>query len=441
MSDKDMARRTTAEFVFAGTNITKSMAPYFLSATYTDNEEGETDDLQIKLQDRDGIWVEKWLQEIIDAAASSVPSGTQSETSPTVYQVTPEIGLNVRTGPSTSYSKLGALVCGTEIKVSSMENGWATIDYGGETAYVCADYIRQIGAAESAAGTSLPPSGFHIQAVFARQNWKGDGKDTVLDCGQFEVDSVEASGPPSAITIKATSLPFTAQIRQTKKSKAWESYHLSGIAKEMATSSGMACMYLSKTDPYYGRVEQFQTPDISFLSTLCRNAGLSLKATNNILVLFDQAAYEEKSTVRTITRGDRSYNQYKLRAGTADTKYASCCVSYTDPSSGKCISGLATVEDYKEDRKDNQQLNITAKVSSVAEAQALAGKLLRLHNKLAKTATFTLPGDPSLVAGLTVGLSAWGTWDGKYIITQAKHTVSSNGYTVQIKLRQVLEGY
>lgn len=49
MSDKDVARRTTAEFVFAGTNITKSMVPYFLSATYTDNEEGETDDLQIKL--------------------------------------------------------------------------------------------------------------------------------------------------------------------------------------------------------------------------------------------------------------------------------------------------------------------------------------------------------------------------------------------------------
>lgn len=441
MSDKDMTRRTTAEFVFAGTNITESIRPYFLSATYTDNEEDETDDLQIKLQDRDGIWVEKWLQEIIDAAASAVPSGSPSGTAPTVYQVTPEIGLNVRTGPSTSYSKLGALVCGTEIKVSSIENGWATIDYGGKTAYVCADYIRQIGESESVASASPPSSGFNIQAVFARQNWHGDGKDTVLDCGQFEVDSVEASGPPSAITIKATSLPFTAQIRQTKKSKAWESYYLSGIAKEMAASSGMACMYLSDFNPYYERIEQFQTPDISFLSDLCHKAGISLKTTNNILVLFDQAMYENKPSVLTITKGDHSYTQYKLRAGTADTKYTSCCVSYTDPATGKCISGISKVEDYKEDRKDNQQLNITAKVSTVTEAQTLAGKLLRLHNKFAKTATFTLPGDPGLVAGLTVSLSSWGAWDGKYIITQAKHTMSNNGYTVQIKLRRVLEGY
>ena len=336
---------------------------------------------------------------------------------------------------------MGALVCGTEIKVSSIENGWAAIDYGGKSAYVCADYIRQIGESGSGTSASTSPSGFNIQAVFARQNWNGDGKDAVLDCGQFEVDSVDVSGPPNGITIKATSLPFTAQIRQTKKSKAWECYHLSGIAKEMAASSGMSCMYLSGIDPYYDRAEQFQTPDISFLSGLCHKAGISLKATNNILVLFDQAMYENRPPVLSIAKGDHSYTQYKLRAGTADTRYTSCCVSYTDPSTGKCISAVSRVENYKEDRKGNQQLNITAKVSNAIEAQTLAGKLLRLHNKFAKTATFTLPGDPGLVAGLTVTLSSWGAWDGKYIITQARHSVGNNGYTVQIKLRRVLEGY
>lgn len=188
-------------------------------------------------------------------------------------------------------------------------------------------------------------------------------------------------------------------------------------------------------------MEQLKTSDISFLSKLCHDAGISLKATNNILVLFDQAAYETKDAVRTIRRGDGTYTKYSLPLGAADTQYASCRVSYVDPATGKCIEATAYVEDYSADAKNNQQLEISAKVSSVAEAKNLAEKNLRLHNKYEKTATFTLPGDPDLVAGVTVKLEDWGAWSGKYIIKQAKHTISNSGYTVQITLRKVLEGY
>ena len=187
-------------------------------------------------------------------------------------------------------------------------------------------------------------------------------------------------------------------------------------------------------------MEQVKTSDIQFLETLCHKAGISLKATNRTLVLFDQAAYESKAAVFTIKRGSGVYTKYKLNVGTADTQYSSCRVSYVDPT-GKCIEGIAKVEDYKADAKNNQQLEITAKVSDEAEAKALAEKLLRKHNRYAKTASFTLPGNPDLVAGVTVMLEKWGGWDGKYIITQAKHTVDGSGYTVQTRLRRVLEGY
>ncbi len=295
------------------------------------------------------------------------------------------------------------------------------------------DWLAQAVDAASAARLSM-------DAVIVRENWLGDGKDVVLPCGTFELDSVDASGPPAVVTIKGTALPFSAQIRQTRKSKAWEAYTLSGIAGEMAAACGMTLMYEAATDPFYQRVEQVDTSDIGLLSILCRQAGISLKATSRILVLFDQAAYEAKPTVLTLRRGDGSYTKYKLNVGTADTQYASCRVSYTAPS-GQCISATAKIEDYNEDAKNNQQLEITAKVSSAAEAKTLAEKLLRLHNKYAKTATFTLPGSPQLVAGVTVALEGWGAWDGKYLVTQAKHTVGGSGYSVQVKLRKVLEGY
>lgn len=443
MSDKTMARRTDVEINFDGTDITGSIRPYLLSVTYTDNEEDETDDLQIKLQDRDSVWLTKWLNDAINAAASSGGSEGAGGAPSTSYKVTPKIGLNVRSGPGTSYSKRGALTCGTVVEVTGISGGWATISYGGKTSYVSANYLEPLGNNEAPPQQSKGPSTvLKIQCVFARKNWLGDGKDLVLDCGQFELDTVNASGPPATIALKATSLPYTSQVRQTEKSKAWEAYTLSGIANEMAALNGMTCLYESASDPYYSRVEQYKTSDIAFLSQLCHDAGISLKATNNILVLFDQAQYEARDAILTLKRMGGGYTKYKLDVGSADTLYSSCRVSYVDPITGACIEGVAKVEDYKADAKNNQQLEVSAKVNSASEAKALAEKRLRLHNKYTRSASFTIPGNPNVTAGVTVMLEGWGGWDGKYIVKQAVHTVdSSGGYTTQIKLRRVLEGY
>ncbi len=444
MSNVNLARRAAVEVSFDGVDITKSVRPYLLSLAYTDNEEDEADDLQIKLEDRDGLWLCQWLNDMVQAAASTTGVAS-SEAAPlastATYQVTSKSGLNVRTGPGSGYSKLGALAFGAAVNVKSIQSGWAAIQYSGRTAYVCADYIQPSGG-DSGTNTETQSgsvSSLKIRAGILQENWHSDGSDKVLDCGQFELDSIDASGPPSTVTIKATALPFSSQIRQTKRSQAWESYALSGIAREMAVRNGMAFLFESTSDPYYDRVEQVNISDISFLSTLCHNAGISLKATSNILVLFDQNAYESKSPVKTIRRGDGSYTKYKLTVGKADTQYASCRVSYS--GSGRCIEAISYVEDYKEDSDKNQQLEITARVGSVAEAKLMAEKQLRLHNKYARAATFTLHGEPGMMAGVTVLLEDWGSWDGKYIVKQARHTVGSSGYTTAVTLRRILEGY
>ena len=131
------------------------------------------------------------------------------------------------------------------------------------------------------------------------------------------------------------------------------------------------------------------------------------------------------------------YIDYRLSTGAAETQYGSCRVSYADAASGQLIEGRATAEG--EDSESGQCLEITAKVKDAGEAQALAEKHLRLHNKFNRTASFTLPGNTALVAGVTVQLEDFGGWSGKYIIKQADHTVSdSGGYVTKITLRKVL---
>lgn len=444
MSNPNKARETYVQTIFQGVDITKDIRPFLLSATYTDNEEDETDDLQIKLQDRDDIWLQKWLSDIVGASASDgattlasdAPSAASGE-----WAIGDAIIANGR-GWETSY--------GTGRKSINLTDYESTITHlnKGAPYPICVGAIGWFAESQvqhkgqpTAASPSAAKKGFAIEAMFVQENWTGGGKDRLLECGTFELDSVDASGPPNTITLKASALPYTSQIRQTEKSRAWENYTLKGIANEMAKENGMTCMYLPSFDPAYSRVEQFKTSDIAFLSKLCHEAGISLKVTNNLIVLFDQVAYEAKGAVLTIKRGGGAYIKHKLGIGQAETEYASCRVGYTDPGTGKCISATAKVDDYNAKAKNNQQLEITEKVANAAEAKAKAEKLLRLHNKYAKTASFTLPGNPNIVAGQTVVLADWGAFDGKYIVSQAKHTVSSSGYTTQIKLRKVLEGY
>jgi phage protein D len=41
-------------------DITKEIASFISSITYTDNSEGESDDLQIQLDDSTNLWVNGW---------------------------------------------------------------------------------------------------------------------------------------------------------------------------------------------------------------------------------------------------------------------------------------------------------------------------------------------------------------------------------------------
>lgn len=513
MSNVNDARRSDVAVFFAGKEISKSLRPYLISLSYTDNEEDAADDLQIKIEDRDGVWLTKWLNQAIQSAASGSLAENTDERVGTVYKVKSILGVAVRSRPSSTlnYYVYGILAYGTLITAITTEKGWVSFDYGGKTGYVDTSYLSvysdgsksslkigdevvangqpqftsfgigipfqkvtnykgkvtgynksslanypvkvgtlgwfstaQVQKADEVAGSGgivdKVTKGLLIQATILRQNWNSDGKDRHLDCGQFELDSVDCSGPPSVISIKGTSLPYNRALRQMKKSRSWESYTLRGIAEEMASNSGMTCMFSSSNNPSYRRVEQIATSDIAFLQSLCNRAGASLKITNNIIVIFDQEEYESKDAVRVIKKGDGTYSKWKLGSGEADTKYASCRVSYTDPKTGEVIEAVAYADGYDENDEGNQQYEVVEKVDSIAEAQERALKHLRLKNKYEYTASFTFPGDPTLLAGNTVELNGWGAWDGKYIIKQAKHTVSKSGYTTQIVLRYAMEG-
>ena len=355
---KGKAMRAEVGVSFDGVDISKQINEYLLSASYTDNEEDEADDLQIKLEDRTNIWLQHWLDDTLQEASYGIKEGSK--------------GLTINAG------------------------------------------VKQ---------------------------YMPSGKLRKCDFGFFELDQIKASGPPSNILIKGTSLPYKNGIRTEERDKSWEGYTLKRIGQEIASKGGLGFIFDSPDDPSYSRVEQAQQTDIAFLQQLCHDAGKSLKISGMKLIIFDQARYESLEAVTTIKWQDGTYTKYDLSTQSGETHYDQCTVTYFDASSGNTYSATANAEDYDSEASQYTVCTVSnRKVGSNAEAMELAKKILRLHNKYEKRVTFTMIGDPLLCAGLTVTLNGFGLWDEKYIIKQCRHEISNSGYLTKLTLRSIPEG-
>lgn len=77
--------------------------------------------------------------------------------------------LNVRSGPGTSYSRLGYLTKGTKIDIYHIEGDWVVINYQGSVGYVHKDYLElpSTGNPTPAPNPSPSPSGKNIIAIDA----------------------------------------------------------------------------------------------------------------------------------------------------------------------------------------------------------------------------------------------------------------------------------
>lgn len=318
-----------------------------------------------------------------------------------------------------------------------------------------------------------PDGGEVIRAYIA--SGTTDGKNgPELFCGKFFVDSLRTSGSPRVFEMRAVSVPMNTPIRRKMITKAWEKRTLKGIAQEIAGDSKVELLYDSQEDPSYDRQDQKAESNLAFLSRLCRDAGLSIKVTDDMIVIFDQASYEKKAPVKTLVLGVSDILSWDFESQQSET-YKTCTVSWRDSkkkskgSAGgynmdlekddgdsdsdpgydmdlqkvkKVNPAVMTYTYVDPDVDDNgQEYQVKKRASSIAEAKRIARATLRKLNLRKLTGNLTLVGDPTLVAGVVIALEGFGSFDGRFIVERATHSVGTSGYTTSVSVRRVNTKY
>ncbi|MGL1931758.1 MAG: contractile injection system protein, VgrG/Pvc8 family [Desulfotalea sp.] len=333
-----MEKINTAKVIitYDGKDISAALAPYLLGVTYTDNEDGKADDLNISLEDSEHYWQDSWFPE-----------------------------------------KGSTLTASIELKRNEITSQ--------------------------------------------------------MSCGTFQIDDISLSGPPDVVTIKAASITAKT-LKKEKRCRGWENTTLEKVAGEIAKKHGLSLFYQVADLVKYDRADQRDESDLTFLHRLCKDQDLSLKVSDQKLIVFAGKDLESATSVFSIVRGTDEIETFSFNTKSHDV-FKSAEVSYHDPKKKE-------VHKYTFDDptgKDGQVLKIKKRATSLVDAKQKAKAALRKSNKDEVTASFTLFGDTGILSGLTGDVSGYGNFDGKYIVENCSHAVDdSGGYKTSLNLRKVM---
>ena len=280
-----------------------------------------------------------------------------------------------------------------------------------------------------------------------------------LFCGTFFVDTLRVSGAPRVFELTALSVPLNTAIRKKMKTRAWEKTSLKAVASVIAKEAGVRLLFDAAEDPKYDRLDQAKESDLALLLRLSDEMGYSLKVTDERIVIFDQAYYEKKSPIATVTLGVSQVLSWEFETSQGET-YKSCRVSWRDPKQKK--KQKAGGYDFylrKIEKKDTnpavmtytaidpnvdacgQEYELKKRATSLAEAKRLATAKLRSLNRRSVTGSLTMVGNVMLVAGVVIACKGFGSFDGNFIIEEAEHVVDGSGYRTSLALRRVNHVY
>lgn len=426
------ARRVELRLEFLNIDVPDDLARHLLKASYTDNEEDSADDFQMEYDDMERNLNGAWLE----VKPTIVKSTKQVQKQVAQTEV---INYVVKRGDTLSAIALRYLGKASKYPQIAQENGIKNPDliFPGQVFRITTGGQVSTTVTEVQETTTMVSQPRMVKVALVQKNWNDTGKNGVLECGTFEIDSVDISGPPLKTALKSTSIPYTSTFRMMKKSRNWEKNSLRAIGQQIASEAGFNFLYECSDNPEYDKKEQVQQSDIRFLQDLCHAEGKALKVTKMTIVIFDKQEYDTKPVSKVITYGSSDIISFRMGTNLKDAAYTSCHVSYTNTEKKQTIEYTYTPDSMT---GTGQVLEINERVANTEEAKRLAMKRLREKNAQEFTCSFKMAGDVQLVAGIVVRLQGFQQFDKKYRVKSAKHSLTG-GYTTDIDLVQILEGY
>ncbi|MDE7017165.1 MAG: hypothetical protein K2P65_06250 [Lachnospiraceae bacterium] len=311
------------------------------------------------------------------------------------------------------------------------------------------DYLESISYEDVASGSSdtlsiklhnitkqwmkgwYPKKGDAVEGSIKLLDWDKVGKDKKIFCGHFTLDDVSFSGNPMTASFDCVSAPASESFKTRERNKTWENATISGIAGEVAGRYSLSLSY-SGPSIKIKKLEQSES-DSEFLYKLCKDYGLSMKVYKKKIVIYDQTQMEQKGPVCTLGMDDFVDNNWEARDSLYGV-YSGARISYKDPDDDKETSIYVGLK--AENAKGSRTLRINETADSAADARRKAAAQVNLSNQDATTISGTIWPNIKVCAGVTVKITDFGKFNGKYFVDKSTMELGESGTSQKIEMHK-----
>lgn len=280
-------------------------------------------------------------------------------------------------------------------------------------------------------GKFMPQRGANLGVRILLTNWMGEGENS-FDCGRFVLDDISFSGRPVQCILGGVSMPAMADFKALPNTNTWEKTTLKDIASQIAGKAGVALHYDAETIRI-AEVEQSRQTDSAFLYALCEKYGLSMKAYNHKIVIFDIVRYEGKDPVATLKEGGDGIHEIGILSWkyntTVEGTYTGVNLDYTDPDVEETVNVMMGTP--------GRMYAINTQASGRYDAELQAAAKVNAANRSVETMDITIKATVDIVASHCIRVEGLGCIDGKYYVDQIQHSIGSGGYRMQLSVHKV----
>ena len=276
----------------------------------------------------------------------------------------------------------------------------------------------------------FPSKGDTMAATIIMKNWSKEGDTQKLSCGSFVIDDFSFSGTPVKLKLEALALPADSSFKETQRTKTYEKTTLENIGQEVANRASIKLYYEAPRIPIE-KVEQSEKDDCSFYNELVKLYGFAMKIYKNKIVVFNEATYEKKKSVATLTEQNIEPNwswNTKLCRTYTGAKY-----EYTNNDKNQTIK--------VEVGGGNRILKVTDAASNASEAERITLAKINEANKGDTTMSVTMTrANRKIIATSCVTIKGFGKLDGKYYVEKVTWDIGS-GCKQKLDLRRVADRF
>lgn len=298
-----------------------------------------------------------------------------------------------------------------------------------------------------------PQKGDTIDLLMLTTNWRRQGDAQQLDCGRFKVDTVKHNGPPTRVVIEASSVDTTSSFRSRVKNRTWSEIGLKELAQQIAEANDLTLYFDSTENPFVTQSEQTGVSDARYLSMQAAKYGFGMKMFKDQIIMYRVEDLDNRAGRLTIDKSD--FTKWDLQSSNTSV-VEQVIVGYYDiagdvlvqseftgppqPNRGNGGIQLLPGETFTvlipptvETNEGTERLQgppkpvrLNQPVYSVKEAERVAKSEYIRRNKQSVVLKITVPLTLAGTVGVNAYITGLATYDGKYSIEKAKHTIGGS---------------